>query len=149
MKKTMNAIVDFDWRTNTPIPASERCRRQPSWGLDYCRTLYHTRYSCNVLAMSVHSSYLECSLYFNHTLFRGNRVSKVSSYDLNAFNSPNFPPLVNGLSRISWLYTSHSSRPPIVGIDVVVNWNEVLRQTNLRRFRSHKSCSIVYHHEPH
>ena len=41
----------------------------------------------------------ECCLYFNHTLFRGNRVSKMSSYDLNAFNSPNFPPLVNGKLR--------------------------------------------------
>ena len=38
----------------------------------------------------------ECCLFFNHTLFRGNRVSKASSHDLNAFTSPNFPPLVNG-----------------------------------------------------
>jgi 60kDa lysophospholipase len=38
----------------------------------------------------------ECSLYFNHALYRGNRVSKMSSYDLSAFDSPNFPPLVNG-----------------------------------------------------
>ncbi|KAG6376247.1 asparaginase-domain-containing protein [Boletus reticuloceps] len=29
----------------------------------------------------------------------------------------------------------------IVGIDIVVNWNEVLRQTNLRRFRAHKKMS--------
>lgn len=46
--------------------------------------------SCSLLFV------LECSLYFNHTLYRGNRVSKASSYDLNAFHSPNFPPLVNG-----------------------------------------------------
>jgi lysophospholipase len=65
----------------------------------------------------------ECSLYFNHTLYRGNRVSKASSYDLNAFHSPNFPPLVN------------------VGIDIVVNWNDVLRQTSLRRFRAYKEMS--------
>ena len=38
----------------------------------------------------------ECCLFFNHTLFRGNRVSKSSSNDLNAFTSPNLPPLVNG-----------------------------------------------------
>ncbi|KAF8136467.1 asparaginase-domain-containing protein [Boletus edulis] len=73
--------------------------------------------------MSYSSSALKCCLYFNHTLYRGNRVSKISSYDLNAFHSPNFPPLVN------------------VGIDIVVNWNEVLRQTNLRRFRAHKKMS--------
>jgi L-asparaginase/Glu-tRNA(Gln) amidotransferase subunit D len=39
---------------------------------------------------------LECCLFFNHTVFRGNRVSKVSSADFNAFTSPNFSPLVNG-----------------------------------------------------
>ncbi|EPQ57971.1 asparaginase-domain-containing protein [Gloeophyllum trabeum ATCC 11539] len=64
----------------------------------------------------------ECCLYFNHTLFRGNRVSKVSSYDFNAFHSPNFPALVN------------------VGIDIVVNWNDVIRQTSLRRFKAHKGA---------
>ncbi|KAF7311511.1 L-asparaginase [Mycena kentingensis (nom. inval.)] len=65
----------------------------------------------------------EVCLYFNHTLFRGNRVSKVSSYDLAAFECPNFTPLVK------------------VGIDIVVNWNDVLRQTSLRRFRAHKEMS--------
>lgn len=38
----------------------------------------------------------EVSLYFNHHLYRGNRVSKVSSFDLEAFASPNFPALVDG-----------------------------------------------------
>ncbi|RPD64541.1 asparaginase-domain-containing protein [Lentinus tigrinus ALCF2SS1-7] len=75
------------------------------------------------LVIAGHYIIPECCLYFNHTLFRGNRVSKMSSYDLNAFNSPNFPPLVN------------------VGIDIVVNWHDVMRQTNLRRFRSHKLMS--------
>jgi lysophospholipase len=42
------------------------------------------------------SSYSECCLYFSHTLFRGNRSTKASSFDLNAFESPNFPPLVKG-----------------------------------------------------
>ncbi|KAF9014045.1 asparaginase-domain-containing protein [Cyathus striatus] len=65
----------------------------------------------------------ECCLYFNHTLYRGNRVSKMSSFDLSAFDSPNFPPLVK------------------VGIDIVVNWNDVIRQTSLRRFRAHKEMS--------
>ncbi|KAA1469340.1 L-asparaginase [Dentipellis sp. KUC8613] len=65
----------------------------------------------------------ECCLFFNHTLYRGNRVSKVSSHDFNAFTSPNFAPLVN------------------VGIDIVVNWNDVIRPTTLRRFRAHKEMS--------
>ncbi|EPT04101.1 hypothetical protein FOMPIDRAFT_136339 [Fomitopsis schrenkii] len=68
------------------------------------------------LVLAGHYIIPECCLYFNHTLYRGNRVSKFSSYDLNAFASPNFPPLVN------------------VGIDIIVNWNDVMRQTGLRRF---------------
>ncbi|KAI8982868.1 L-asparaginase [Trametes punicea] len=75
------------------------------------------------LVIAGHYIIPECCLYFNHTLFRGNRVSKISSYDLNAFNSPNFPPLVN------------------VGIDIVVNWHDVLRQTSVRRFHSHRHMS--------
>jgi lysophospholipase len=76
-------------------------------------------------ALSIAGHYIipECCLFFNHTLFRGNRVSKASSDDFNAFASPNLPPLVN------------------VGIDIVVNWNEVIRQTSLRRFRAHKRLS--------
>ncbi|KDQ60897.1 hypothetical protein JAAARDRAFT_124749 [Jaapia argillacea MUCL 33604] len=68
----------------------------------------------------------ECCLYFNHTLYRGNRVSKMSSYDFNAFGSPNFPPLVN------------------VGIDINVNWNDVIRQTSLRRFKAHKATLRLF-----
>ncbi|KAJ8079102.1 hypothetical protein PM082_013389 [Marasmius tenuissimus] len=76
-------------------------------------------------ALTIAGHYIipECSLYFNHTLFRGNRVSKVSSYDLNAFDSPNFGSLVK------------------VGIDIVVNWNDVIRPTSLRPFRAHKEMS--------
>ncbi|TFK30104.1 L-asparaginase [Coprinopsis marcescibilis] len=76
-------------------------------------------------ALSIAGHYIipECCLYFNHTLFRGNRVTKVSSNELNAFDSPNFVPLVK------------------VGIDIVVNWNNVIRQTGMRRFKSHKHLS--------
>lgn len=72
------------------------------------------------LTIAGHLIIPECSVYFNHTLYRGNRVTKVSSYDLSAFSSPNFAPLVN------------------VGIDIVVNWNNVIRQTSLKRFRAFK-----------
>ncbi|KAJ7632854.1 L-asparaginase [Roridomyces roridus] len=79
-------------------------------------------------ALTIAGTYIipECCLYFNHTLFRGNRVSKISSYDLAAFQSPNFSPLVN------------------VGIDIVVNWNDVIRQTSLRRFRAHKATLRLF-----
>ncbi|KAG6909635.1 hypothetical protein DXG01_016417 [Tephrocybe rancida] len=76
-------------------------------------------------ALTIAGHYIipECSVYFNHVLYRGNRTSKMSSYDLSAFASPNFPPLVD------------------VGIDMVVNWSNVLRQTGMRRFRAHKQMS--------
>jgi 60kDa lysophospholipase len=35
----------------------------------------------------------------------------------------------------------------LVGIDIVVNWNDVLRQTSLRRFRVHKGHSSIYQSE--
>ncbi|KAG6830746.1 hypothetical protein H0H92_014827 [Tricholoma furcatifolium] len=70
-------------------------------------------------ALTIAGHYIipECSVYFNHRLYRGNRTSKMSSYDLHAFASPNFPPLVDGTCA--------------VGIDIVVNWNNVLRQTEM------------------
>ncbi|KAI0302208.1 L-asparaginase [Russula brevipes] len=77
----------------------------------------------SALCIAGHYIVPECCLFFNHTLFRGNRVSKVSSDDLDAFASHNFPPLVD------------------VGIGIVVNWNDVIRQTSLRRFKAHKQLS--------
>ncbi|KXN92278.1 L-asparaginase [Leucoagaricus sp. SymC.cos] len=76
-------------------------------------------------ALTIAGHYIipECCVYFNHTLYRGNRVTKMSSYDLAAFESPNFAPLVE------------------VGIDIDVNWDDVIRQTSLRRFRAHKEMS--------
>ena len=82
--------------------------------------------------------HLECCLYFNHTLFRGNRVSKLSSYDLHAFDSPNFPPLVKGKLKRTLSRMRTPDRVLIVGIDIVINWNDVIRQTSLRRFKAHK-----------
>lgn len=140
-------LTDSNWRPDTPITASKRCRRQSSWRIIYRRSLHHTRYFHPLAPRyTIYPSFLECCLYFNHTLYRGNRVSKISSYDLNAFHSPNFPPLVNGLSRLRWsVFPTDPSMPPnAVGIDIVVNWNEVLRQTNLRRFRAHKGFLVDF-----
>lgn len=33
----------------------------------------------------------------------------------------------------------------VVGIDIVVNWNDVIRQTSLQRFRAHKGLSSDRH----
>ncbi|KAI0700008.1 asparaginase-domain-containing protein [Cytidiella melzeri] len=75
------------------------------------------------LTIAGHFIIPEVCLFFNHTLYRGNRVYKFSSNDLNAFDSPNFPPLVH------------------VGIDISVNWSNVIRQTGVRRFKAHKNMS--------
>jgi len=62
----------------------------------------------------------------------------MSSYDLSAFDSPNFPPLVKGENLI-YITECKTDTWYLVGIDIVVNWNDVIRQTALRKFRAHKS----------
>ncbi|KZT57001.1 asparaginase-domain-containing protein [Calocera cornea HHB12733] len=73
-------------------------------------------------ALSIAGHYIipECCLYFNHRLYRGNRVSKVSSDDFDAFDSPNLHPLVE------------------VGINIEVNWSSVLRPMGSKPFRVQK-----------
>ncbi|OCB84129.1 asparaginase-domain-containing protein [Sanghuangporus baumii] len=63
-------------------------------------------------ALSIAGQYIipECCLFFNQCLYRGNRVSKVSSYDFDAFDSPNFLPLVNADIVRAFLI------PPIQGV---------------------------------
>ncbi|KZO95804.1 asparaginase-domain-containing protein [Calocera viscosa TUFC12733] len=79
-------------------------------------------------ALSIAGHYIipECCLYFNHRLYRGNRVSKVSSDDFDAFDSPNLHALVE------------------VGINIEVNWSSVLRPMGSKAFRVQKEmCSNV------
>ncbi|EJU05568.1 asparaginase-domain-containing protein [Dacryopinax primogenitus] len=79
-------------------------------------------------ALSIAGHYIipECCLYFNHKLFRGNRVTKVSADDFDAFDSPNLQPLVE------------------VGINIEVNWSSVLRPMGSKAFRVQKQmCSDV------
>lgn len=45
------------------------------------------------LIIAGHFMIPEVCLFFNHKLFRGNRVTKVSASEFEAFASPNFPPL--------------------------------------------------------
>ncbi|KAF9215565.1 hypothetical protein BGZ59_001015 [Podila verticillata] len=75
------------------------------------------------LTIAGHFVIPEVSLYFGNKLYRGNRSSKMDAIDFNAFDSPNLPPLVK------------------VGINIDVNWAEVVRPTSLSRFRSHKSMN--------
>ncbi|KAG0359044.1 hypothetical protein BGZ54_010160, partial [Gamsiella multidivaricata] len=75
------------------------------------------------LTIAGHFVIPEVCLYFSNKLFRGNRSSKMDAIDFNAFDSPNLPPLVK------------------VGINIDVDWSEVIRPTSLSRFRAHKSMN--------
>ncbi|KAG0032627.1 hypothetical protein BGZ81_010440 [Podila clonocystis] len=75
------------------------------------------------LTIAGHFVIPEVSLYFGNKLYRGNRSSKIDAIDFNAFDSPNLAPLVK------------------VGINIDVNWAEVVRPTSLSRFRAHKSMN--------
>ena len=135
-------ISDLDRRTNTTFTITKRCSWQSIGCLVYCRALHNTGYNLTSLPLCISLTpykISECCVFFNQCLYRGNRVSKQSSYDLNAFGSSNFPPLVHGQfltlhlpCGIITLWTC------AVGIDIVVDWNNVIRQTSLRRFRAHK-----------
>ena len=46
------------------------------------------------LTIAGHFLIPEVCLYFNQKLYRGNRTSKVSAVDFDAFDSPNLPALV-------------------------------------------------------
>jgi 60kDa lysophospholipase len=57
------------------------------------------------LVIAGHFMIPEVCLFFNYKLFRGNRATKVSAVDFDAFDSPNHPPLATITSlktRVSW-----------------------------------------------
>ena len=70
------------------------------------------------LIIAGHFMIPEVCLFFNYSLLRGNRATKVSSTDFAAFTSPNFPPL----AKISSLKTH-------------VSWDLVQRPVSLEPFR--------------
>jgi L-asparaginase len=65
----------------------------------------------------------EVCLYFGDKLFRGNRTIKVSADQLDAFDSPNYPPLGT------------------VGVDIKINWDRILPKKN----RSIQVCEFSRH----
>ncbi|PIA18119.1 asparaginase-domain-containing protein, partial [Coemansia reversa NRRL 1564] len=75
------------------------------------------------LTIAGHFVIPEVSLYFNNKLFRGNRSVKADAMDFDAFMSPNLPPLVK------------------VGVDIEVNWPEVLRPNAIEPFFVHKQMN--------
>ncbi|KAI1482938.1 asparaginase-domain-containing protein [Daldinia eschscholtzii] len=76
----------------------------------------------------------EVCLFFHHTLFRGNRTTKVSASSFDAFASPNCEPLAKVTS---------------LGVDV--NWSLVRRPTKIAQFRvtsyvdtAHVACVRIF-----
>ncbi|CAG7835831.1 unnamed protein product, partial [Allacma fusca] len=69
-------------------------------------------------ALIMAGSYMipEVTCYFGHRLFRGNRITKVSSDSLNAFDSPNMQPIAS------------------MGINIQVNYNLVYRPRKISSF---------------
>ncbi|KAI8992406.1 asparaginase-domain-containing protein [Pilobolus umbonatus] len=72
------------------------------------------------LTIAGHFVIPEVSLYFGKKLYRGNRTSKLSAVDFEAFDSPNIAPLVE------------------VGINIDVKWPLVLRPTQIAKFTVQK-----------
>ncbi|KAI8378619.1 asparaginase-domain-containing protein [Blakeslea trispora] len=68
------------------------------------------------LTVAGHFVIPEVTLYFGKKLYRGNRTSKISAVDFEAFDSPNMPALVN------------------IGINIDVKWPLVLRPTHIAKF---------------
>ncbi|KAI8647158.1 asparaginase-domain-containing protein [Parasitella parasitica] len=68
------------------------------------------------LTIAGHFVIPEVALYFGKKLYRGNRTSKISAVDFEAFDSPNIPSLVD------------------VGINIDVKWPLVLRPTQIAKF---------------
>jgi lysophospholipase len=74
-------------------------------------------------ALTIASHYVipEVCLFFGNKLYRGNRVSKINAVDFNAFESPNLKPLAR------------------LGVNIEIEWSEILRSTEIAPFRAHKS----------
>ncbi|XP_067847820.1 60 kDa lysophospholipase isoform X2 [Heptranchias perlo] len=65
----------------------------------------------------------EVSLYFQHKLYRGNRVTKIDAGSFTAFSSPNMHPLVNA------------------EVEIKVNWDTVWRPTTTKKFVVHTNMN--------
>jgi lysophospholipase len=76
----------------------------------------------------------EVCVFFSHTLFRGNRTTKISASSFEAFESPNFEPLAK-----------------VTSLGVNVNWSHVRRPTKIAEFHitkylqtAHVACLRIF-----
>uniref|UniRef100_UPI00398F018E 60 kDa lysophospholipase isoform X2 n=1 Tax=Pristiophorus japonicus TaxID=55135 RepID=UPI00398F018E len=65
----------------------------------------------------------EVGLYFQHKLYRGNRVTKIDAGSFTAFSSPNLHPLVDA------------------EVEIKVNWDTVWRPTTTKKFMVHTNMN--------
>ena len=86
------------------------------------------------LIVAGHFMIPEVCLFFNHKLFRGNRATKISASDFDAFGSPNHPPLAT-----------------INSMKIVVSWPLIYRPTHIDPFNiqtnletSHVACLRIF-----
>lgn len=73
--------------------------------------------------MAGHFIIPEVTVFFNNKLLRGNRSQKVSASDLDAFATPNLPPLAK------------------LGTDIEVTWEAIFRKTTMMPFCLHEEMS--------
>ncbi|NQZ04931.1 asparaginase [Idiomarina sp.] len=71
----------------------------------------------NALYIAANYPINEVSLFFNNTLFRGNRATKADANGFNAFSSPNYPSLLEAGIQIK-LNAGELSTPPSVPMSV-------------------------------
>lgn len=98
----------------------------------------------------------EVTLLFNNKLFRGNRTTKHSASNMDAFGSPNLPPLATiGMhwtslvfKLIAWRQTNRTIRTismiifiSWLGIKINVDWKAVVVPASIDKFRVHSTLS--------
>ncbi|KXS34742.1 MAG: L-asparaginase I [Idiomarina sp. T82-3] len=71
----------------------------------------------NALYIAANYPINEVSLFFNNTLFRGNRATKADANGFNAFSSPNYPSLLEAGIQIK-LNAGKLGKPPTVPMSV-------------------------------
>ena len=77
----------------------------------------------NALFIAANFPINEVSLFFNNTLYRGNRSTKVYADGFNAFDSPNMPPLlevgINIKVNAGKVCVDSSSKPAVIVRDII------------------------------
>ena len=83
------------------------------------------------MLISANPKIKEVCLYFGNTLMRGNRATKVSAFSLNAFESPNYPPLAK--AGVSIIIDKNANRQNFAAdFDKIGNKNSLVKENDKR-----------------